>query len=74
MLRKRGVHNRDIYKQAHIWQRELQEAFLVTMETLGERGVARALAQLVEVDYQTKTGVGDAAGNVERFLLSLKLR
>jgi len=42
-----------------------------TVQSLGEPGRKRAVDLLAEIDYQTKTGVGDAAENVERFLLSL---
>jgi DNA polymerase III delta subunit len=40
---------------------------------LGENGRKRALDLLAQIDYQTKTGVGDAAENIERFLLSLSV-
>jgi DNA polymerase-3 subunit delta len=39
--------------------------------SLGKQGYARALDRLAEVDQQSKTGVGDAAENVERFILDL---
>jgi DNA polymerase III subunit delta len=45
--------------------------FVKTAETLGEAGVARALHLLTEVDKQSKSGVGEAATNVERFILSV---
>lgn len=38
---------------------------------LGKRGHANALDRLAEVDQQSKTGLGDAAENVERFILDL---
>jgi DNA polymerase III delta subunit len=38
---------------------------------LGDAGLARAVDLLAQIDFQTKTGVGDAADNVERFLLTL---
>lgn len=38
---------------------------------LGERGLARAIHLLAEVDHHSKSGVGDAAENVERFILSI---
>ena len=59
-----------IGQQLRIWPRERQAAFVQTAERLGDAGVDRLLDLLVEIDYQGKTGVGDAAGNVERFLLS----
>ena len=45
--------------------------FLRTSQTLGDAGAGRALDLLAEVDHQSKSGVGDAAGNVERFILEL---
>ena len=72
--KKRGAGNIDICKAARIWQRDLQEPFIRTMQALGEEGAEKALAQLAEVEYQSKTGIGDAAENIERFLLSLTLK
>jgi DNA polymerase III delta subunit len=46
-------------------------AFLRTVDTMGQEGYRRAVSLLAEVDKQTKTGVGDAATNVERFILAL---
>ena len=45
--------------------------FLSSAKQLGKAGYARALDRLAEVDQQSKTGVGDAAENVERFILDL---
>jgi len=45
--------------------------FLRTSNQLGPAGAARALDLLAEADHQSKTGVGDAAANVERFILEL---
>lgn len=73
-MKRHGMGNRDIVKEARIWKSELQETYLQTMQMLGEQGVEKAIAQLAEIEFQSKTGVGDAAENVERFLLSLKLR
>ena len=51
--------------------REIQQPFIETAKELGRTGLDKALDLLAEIDYQTKTGVGDAAENVERFILSL---
>jgi DNA polymerase III delta subunit len=40
-------------------------------KSLGPDGYARALDLLTEIDKNSKSGVGDAAGNVERFILAL---
>lgn len=72
-MKKAGRGNMDICQEARIWKQELKEPFLRTIAKLGEEGAQKALAQLAEVEYQSKTGIGDAAENVERFLLSLPL-
>jgi DNA polymerase-3 subunit delta len=68
---KRGENAFTIGQALRIWPREAQQPFVNTVKTLGERGRRRAVDLLAEVDFQTKTGVGSAAENVERFLLSL---
>ncbi len=73
-MKKQGRGNMDICQEAKIWKHELKEPFIRTIVKLGEEGAEKALAQLAEVEYQSKTGVGDAAENVERFLLSLPLK
>jgi DNA polymerase-3 subunit delta len=70
MIRK-GLNAASIGSTLRIWPRDLQEPFVQTARKLGETGLARALDLLVEVDHQSKTGVGDAAQNVERFLLTV---
>jgi len=70
MLRE-GQNAFSIGQQLRIWPRELAQKFVQTAQTLGPAGAAAAIDLLAEIDYQTKTGVGDAAENVERFLLSL---
>ena len=68
---KRGDNAFTIGQTLRIWPREVQQKFVETVKSLGEEGRRRAVDLLAELDYQTKTGVGDAAGNVERFLVSL---
>jgi DNA polymerase-3 subunit delta len=70
-LKRKGLNTFAICQQLRIWPRDIQEPFLRTATGLGEAGAARALDLLAEVDHQSKTGVGDAAGNVERFILEL---
>jgi DNA polymerase III delta subunit len=41
-----------------------------TAQQLGPAGVARAIDALADTDRRTKSGFGDASGNVERFILS----
>jgi DNA polymerase III delta subunit len=48
--------------------------FINSAKALGKAGHARALDLLAEADHQSKSGVGDAVGNVERFILQLGTR
>ena len=45
--------------------------FVASAKALGPDGYARALDLLTEIDKNSKSGVGDAAANVERFILAL---
>jgi DNA polymerase III subunit delta len=54
-----------------IWPRENQARFVDTVKAMGQTGLTRAVNLLAEIDYQTKTGIGDAAGNIERFVLEM---
>jgi DNA polymerase III delta subunit len=47
------------------------DKFVASAMSLGKEGYARALDLLTEIDLQSKSGVGDAATNVERFILAL---
>ncbi len=68
-MKKRGSNAFSIAKELRIWPAEKGTAFVQTAQQLGEEGLYRALNLLVEVDHQSKSGMGDAAENVERFLL-----
>lgn len=70
-LRKTGMNPAAIASQLRIWPRELQAPFMKTAEALGDAGVGRALDLLAEVDRNSKSGVGEAATNVERFILDV---
>jgi DNA polymerase III delta subunit len=70
-MKRKGLNAFSIAQQLRIWPRELQAPFMQTAESLGDRGVARALDLLAQVDHHSKSGVGDAATNVERFILDL---
>ena len=70
-MRKKGMNMFSIASALKIWPREMQEPFMKTAEALGESGVAQAVDLLVDVDHQSKSGVGGAAENVERFLLTV---
>ncbi len=70
-MKKQGANAFAIAKELKIWPAEKGTAFVQTAQQLGEDGLFRALNLLVEVDHQSKSGVGDAAENVERFLLAV---
>ena len=70
-MRRKGMNAFAIGSALRIWPRENQEPFVRTAESFGPTGVARALDLLATVDYQSKSGVGDAAANVERFILDM---
>jgi len=68
---KQGQNAFTIGQALRVWPREMQQRFVDTVKSLGDNGRRRAVDLLAELDYQTKTGVGDAAGNVERFILQI---
>lgn len=70
-MQKSGMNAFAICSALRIWPREAQEPFLRTAKTLGPTGSAKALDLLARIDLQSKSGVGDAATNVERFILEL---
>src|SRR3954451_3496938 len=70
-MKQRGANAFQIAKDLRIWPAEKGTAFVATASKLGDAGVRGALDLLVEVDHQSKSGVGDAAENVERFLLTV---
>jgi DNA polymerase III delta subunit len=70
-MKRQGANAFTIAKQLKIWPAEKGTAFVQTAQQLGDDGLYRALNLLVEVDHQSKSGVGDAAENVERFLLAV---
>jgi DNA polymerase-3 subunit delta len=69
-MRRAGQAPASIVQQLRIWPREMQGPFMETAAALGEAGSARVVDLLAEVDLQSKTGVGNAADNVERFLIA----
>jgi DNA polymerase III delta subunit len=68
---KQGHDAFTIGQALRIWPRDVQEKFVRSVKVLGPRGRQRAVDLLAQIDFQTKTGVGEAAQNVERFLLSM---
>ncbi len=72
-MRKEGQNAGAIAQELKIWPRETVDPFFRTAAALGEDGAAKALDLLAEVDYHIKTGVGQAATNVEDFLMGVAL-
>jgi DNA polymerase-3 subunit delta len=70
-MRRKRVPDAVIARTCRIFDPRQQQPFFKTAEKLGERGVNRAVNLLADIDLRSKSGVGDAAGNVERFILSL---
>ena len=70
-MKRKGMQPFAIAQQLRIWPREIQGPFFQTADALGEDGTARALDLLAEVDLRSKTGIGDATSNVERFILEI---
>jgi DNA polymerase III delta subunit len=57
----------------NFWRyKERFEPFKRNANALGTAGVARLIDLLAECDRRSKSGLGEAAGNVERFLLAAK--
>jgi DNA polymerase III delta subunit len=70
-MRESGQQPFAITQALRIWPRELHGPFFQTAQALGKSGVGRAMDLLAKIDRQSKSGVGDAADNVERFILSM---
>ena len=70
-MTKKGLQPFSIAQQLRIWPREIQGPFFETAKALGEHGAARATDLLAEIDRRSKSGIGDAASNVERFILQI---
>lgn len=70
-LKRKGMQPFSIAQQLRIWPREIQGPFFQTADAMGESGAARATDLLADVDLRSKSGVGDAESNVERFILEI---
>jgi DNA polymerase III subunit delta len=70
-LRAQNVSPPAIAKELRIWPASNVDALLRTAHKLGDRGLADALDLLADLDHRSKSGLGEAADNVERFMLSL---
>ncbi len=71
VLKRAGESDANIATALKIWPRDNVGPFLKTAAAMGDAGVARALDLLATVDKQSKSGIGEFATNVERFLLQM---
>ncbi len=70
-LKQQKMNPFAISKELKIWPANNVDSLLRTAERMGAAGMAKSLDLLADLDYRTKTGLGDATANVERFMLSL---
>ncbi|HEX8340460.1 MAG TPA: DNA polymerase III subunit delta [Tepidisphaeraceae bacterium] len=73
-LKRAGGNPFAIAKELRIWPAGNIEPLLRTAERLGDAGLSRSLDLLTDLDLRSKSGLGNAADNVERFILSLAKR
>jgi DNA polymerase-3 subunit delta len=70
-LRQQKVSPPAIAKQLRIWPMSHVDSLLRTVDRLGPQRLYRSLDLLTELDHRSKSGLGEAADNVERFILSI---
>jgi DNA polymerase-3 subunit delta len=73
-MKRQGMSPPAIAQALRLWPREMQQGFFKTTDALGEAGVARAIRLLATIDKQSKSGIGEMAENVERFILSIAVK
>lgn len=67
-LKAQGVPPQAMGKTLWIHDPQELKDFLATATKLGPAGVTRQLIRLTDIDRRVKSGLGDAADNIERFL------
>ena len=72
IMKKQGKNDFAIARDLKIWPASQQKAFFQTAAAIGEAGAARLINLLADIDYRSKSGLGEMADNVERFLLSVR--
>lgn len=68
-LAKQGRNAFAIARELRIWPADNAEGLIRTARSLGESRLRRLTDRLAEIDYRTKTGLGDATRAVEDFIL-----
>lgn len=72
--RRLGLADAELGRRLRVWDRGLLGRFIKTADTLGEEGIVAATSELAEVERRSKSGLGSAAGNVERFIATVGAR
>jgi DNA polymerase-3 subunit delta len=70
-MRKRREPDMAIARACRVFDPQLARSFLATAAKFGDDGVDQAVRLLADVDRRSKSGLGDAAQNIERFILTL---
>ncbi len=70
-LKQKKMNPFAIAKELRIWPANNVDSLLKTADAMGAAGLSRSLDLLADLDHRSKSGLGDAADNVERFILSL---
>lgn len=68
-LKRQGMQEFAIAKEVKIWPSDKIKPFFQTANKLGEQGVNHLIDLLAEIDHRSKSGRGEMAENIERFLL-----
>jgi DNA polymerase III subunit delta len=70
LMRRRNVPEAQIARTLKIFPFGMQKPFFQTAAAIGESGAGRLIELLAELDLRSKSGLGDMAENVERFILA----
>lgn len=67
-LKRQGVRPFDIAKRLRVWPANQIDGLLATADALGQAGVRQLTDRLAQLDYRTKTGLGDQRRAVEAWI------
>lgn len=71
-MKERGANEFTIGRDLKIWPADKQKPFFQNANALGKPKAQELVKLLAQLDYRSKTGLGDLTQNVERFILSAK--